>query len=186
MTPPIDVVLLHLDGKVVTSYSYDKLNLPGSIPEERRVMETIRQDEIVQRQFEPLRVRRIASKIHMLAIPKELLRNVSGTSKLGKLLLDSARHSCAFSDQPCYQVAISIDPEIKDIIYAVVKTEFLEQIKELEKENERLALKLRLEEAARKRAEDLLTANLAKERQFMCLPLWSKIWQLTTKSGPYE
>lgn len=188
MTQPIDVVLLHLDGKIVTSYSCDELNFLEPIPEsieERRVIEAIRQDDIMQRQPEPLKVRGIASKIHMLAIPKELLGNVSSTSSLGRLLIDSAKHSRIVGGQPCYEVAVSIDPEAKSIIYSVVRAEFLEQTKRLEKQNERLILKASLAEASRKRAEDLLTANLAKERQFMCLPLWRKIWQLITKSGPY-
>ncbi len=188
MTQSIDVVLLHLDGKLVTSYSCDELSFNEPISEsiaERQVIEAIRQDKIMQHQPEPLKVRRVSSKIHMLAIPKELLRDVSSVSNIGKLLLDSAKSSRVFGGQPCYEVAVSIDPEIKHIIYSVVKAEFSGEIEKLKKQNERLILNAGLAESARKKAEDLLTASLTRKRQFMCLPLWHKIWQVIIKSGPY-
>jgi hypothetical protein len=183
MTQPINVVLLHLDGKVVTSYSCDELDFFEPV-ESRLDMEVIKSDQR-QHQLEPFIVRKITSKIHRLAIPSKLLRRISNYSTLGKLLLRNSEYRLIPGRQSHCEIAISIDPEIKEIICLAVNAELTKQVKELEKENERLALKLRLEETACKRAEDLLTANLAKERQFMCLPLWRKIWQLITKSGLY-
>jgi hypothetical protein len=184
MTQPIDVVLLHLDGKVVTSYSYGELDFFEPV-ESRLDMEVIKSDQR-QHQLKPFMVRKITSKIHRLVIPNELLRRISNRSTLGKLLLRHSEYRFIADRESHCEVAISIDPEIKEIICLTVNAELTKQTKELERQNERLALKLSLEETARKKAEDLLTANLATKRQFMCLPLWRKIWQLITKGGPYE
>jgi hypothetical protein len=199
MSQPVDVLLLHLDGKIVPihSSSCDELYFLRPTSEsidERCVMDAIERDSIMQRQFEPLEIRKITSKIHMLAIPKELLSSVSDSSKFGRLLLDSASYSrFAIRGQSCYQVAVSIDPEIRDILYVIVKEEFLEQTKKLEKQNKSLEKqnksldhKLRLEETTRKKAEELLAANLAEKQQFMCLPLWRKVWRVLTKGCAYE